>query len=221
LWSAGGDVLRDGKVVINSPENARALGFMRDLIYKFKVTPAFVNTMTEEPARLIFGKGNAVFMRNWPYAWNIYEREGSAIKGKVGVAILPHFEGGSSAATLGGWQLGVNERSKHPGEAEKFIRFFTSYEAQKLISMTIGFRPTLKALYKDKELIEAQPFTARLYEVFESARPRPVTPFYVMLSQVLQTEFSSALADVKKPGEALESAEEKIKAILKTKEPEP
>lgn len=214
LWSAGGDVLRDGEVVIDSPENRKALKFMRDLVYEYKITPELVNTATEEPARLIFGKGDAVFMRNWPYAWNIYEREGSQIKGRVGVAPLPSFEGHESASTLGGWQLGVNRHSRHPKEAEMFIEFFTSYEAQKLVSLTIGFKPTLKALYRDEELIAAQPFTARLYEVFERARPRPVTPYYVMVSQTLQTEFSAVLADIKSPEDALKAAQERIEKIL-------
>lgn len=68
LWSNGGDVLKDGKVVISSPENVYALSFMRDLILKYKITPHLVTTCTEEVSRQIFGSGKAVFMRNWPYA---------------------------------------------------------------------------------------------------------------------------------------------------------
>ena len=34
--------------------------------------------------------GRAVFLRNWPYAWNLFQRPGSPVRGKVGVAVLPH-----------------------------------------------------------------------------------------------------------------------------------
>ncbi len=64
---------------------------MRDLVVKYKVSPALVTTAVEESTRHIFGNGKAVFMRNWPYAWNIFDSDGSLIKGKVRVAPLPAF----------------------------------------------------------------------------------------------------------------------------------
>lgn len=215
FWSNGGDVIRDGRVVIDSPENREALTFMRDLIHKYKVTPEFVTTSIEEPTRHIFGQGRAVFMRNWPYAWNIYRREDSPVKGRVGVARLPAFSGHDSASTLGGWQLGVNKYSRHPEEAERLIRFMTSYEAQKFLSLTVGYKPTRRALYQDEDLVREQPFMVRLYDILEHARPRPVTPYYMMISQVMQPEFSAVLSEIKTPGEALRSAREQMEFILR------
>jgi multiple sugar transport system substrate-binding protein len=218
IWSNGGDIIKDGDVVVDSYENRKALAFMTNLIYIYFITPEFVTTTVEDSARHIFGKGNAVFMRNWPYAWNLFERQESPIKGKVGVSALPSFPGHQSVSTLGGWQLGINKYSKHPKEAERFIEFFTSYEAQKTLSLSVGYKPTLRKLYKDEDLIRAQPFIASLYEVLERARPRPVTPFYMMISQVMQPEFSAALSRIKEPEEALKSAREQIEFILSAEE---
>lgn len=215
FWSNGGDVIRDGRVVIDSPENRAALAFMRDLIYRYKVTPVFVTTFIEEPTRHIFGRGDAVFMRNWPYAWNLYQREDSAVKGRVGVSALPSFPGHEAVSTLGGWQLGINKYSRHPGEAERLIRFMTSYEAQKFLSLTVGYKPTRRALYRDEDLIREQPFMVGLYAVFEHARPRPVTPYYMMISQVMQPEFSAVLSGIKEPEEALRSAKEQIEFMIR------
>jgi multiple sugar transport system substrate-binding protein len=214
FWDNRGDVLKNGKVVINSPENIYALQFMRDLITKYKITPPLVTTAIEEPTRHIFGNGRALFMRNWPYAWNIFEREGTPVKGKVGVAPLPSFKSGMSASTLGGWQLGINRYSKNQDAAEKLIKFLTSPEAQKTIALTIGYKPTRESLYKDKDLKEKQPFIASLYEIFLNARPRPVTPYYMMITQVMQPEFSAALSGIKTPEEALGSAQKQIEHIL-------
>lgn len=218
FWSNDGDVLKDGKVVINSPENIYALRFMRDLIVKYKVTPSLVTTVIEEPTRHIFGNGRALFMRNWPYAWNIFEKEGSPIKGKTGVAVLPSFLEGRSASTLGGWQLGVNRYSKHPDAAEKLIKFFTSSESQKTLALTIGYKPTRKSLYSDKNLMKEQPFIASLYNVFMKAKPRLVSPYYMMITQVMQPEFSAALSGIKTPEEALKSAQKQIEHILKVEQ---
>ena len=176
LWSNGGEVLRDGKVVIDSPQNREALKVMVDLVRTYKVTPDLVTTTTEESSREIFGRGKAVFMRNWPYAWRLFQQEDSAVKDKVGITVLPHFRRKRSAATLGGWQLAVNKHSKQPQAAEKFVAFMTSPKAQKHLGLTVGFQPTRKALYEDAELLAAQPALAELYKIFEYARPRPVSP---------------------------------------------
>ncbi len=214
IWSNGGEILTDGRPGALTEANAVALAFMRDLIYKHKVTPGLVRTVIEEPTRHIFGNGRAVFMRNWPYAWNIFEREGSAVRGKVGVAPLPAFAGGESSPTLGGWQLGVNRFSKNAPEAEKLIVYLTSYEVQKQMALTVGYKPTRKALYNDEELKRAEPFITSLYRVFERARPRPVTPYYMMITQVLQPEFSSVISDEKTPEEALAYIDGQLKRIL-------
>jgi multiple sugar transport system substrate-binding protein len=215
FWSNGGDVLRDSRVVIDSEENRYALGFMRDLIVGYKVSPALVTTAIEEPTRHIFGNGKALFMRNWPYAWNIFEKEDSPVRGKTGVASLPAFMPGMSSSTLGGWQLGINRYSRHPDEAEKLVRFLTSHEAQKKLALAIGYKPSRKSLYEDGDLLREQPFIAGLHDVFMAARPRPVTPYYMMITQVIQPEFSAALSGIKTPDEALKSAKRQIEHILK------
>jgi trehalose/maltose transport system substrate-binding protein len=215
IWSAGGHVLNDrGRVILASKESEVALGFMRDLIARYRVSPAMVTSADEEATRRIFGEGRAIFMRNWPYAWNRFEQKGSKVRGKVGVAELPSFPGHSSAATLGGWQLGINRYSPHPKEAEALVQFLTSSEIQRRMAIEIGYKPTRKSLYKDEKLIASQPFITGLYGVFLSARPRPVTPYYLMLSQALQPEFSAALVGLKRPEKALRDAQLEMNYIL-------
>jgi len=214
FWGNGGRIIKDGQVAIASPENVFALQFMRDMITRYKITPALVTTAMEETTRYIFGNSRALFMRNWPYAWKLFEKNGSLVKGKVGICPLPSFPGKDSASTLGGWQLGINRFTKHPKEAEKLLRFLTSASAQKFLSLAIGYQPARKSLYQDEELIKNQPFLVSLYGIFEKARPRPVTPYYMMISQVMQPEFSAALLGIKKPAEALASTQRQIIHIL-------
>ncbi|MEW6665456.1 MAG: ABC transporter substrate-binding protein [Thermodesulfobacteriota bacterium] len=210
----GGDVLRQGSPVVDSPENLEAIAFMRDLVTRFKVSPPLVTTAMEEPTRHIFGNGGALFMRNWPYAWNIFNAEDSPVKGKVGVAPLPSFPGHPSASTLGGWQLGVNRFSKRLQAAEKLVRFLTSPETQKTMALTIGYKPTRKSVYQDSELMANQPFITSLYEILLNARPRPVSPYYMMMTQVLQAEFSAVLSGIKTPEDGLRTTQALIRHIL-------
>jgi multiple sugar transport system substrate-binding protein len=214
MWSNGGAVLTETEVVLNSVANRNALQFMHDLIYVHKISPEFVTTAVEDTTRRTFGDGKAIFMRNWPYAWNLFQEEDSEVKGKVGVSTLPFFPGHNSASTLGGWQLGVNRFSKKPEAAEKLVRFLTSEYAQKRLSLEVGYKPTRKILYQDPELKRRQPFIVDLYPVFQNAKPRPVTPFYMMMSQVLQPEFSAVVSGIRKPEEALAAAQQQIEFLL-------
>jgi multiple sugar transport system substrate-binding protein len=214
LWSAGGAVLQDDAVTIASPENIRALAFMRRLVDPDSVTPDFVTTLTEESSRTIFGSGRAVFHRNWPYAWGLFQREGSAVKDKVGVTLLPHYPGHGSTATLGGWQLAVNARSRQPEAAEKLVAFLSSAKVQQAVAVAYGLSPPRRALYADPQLLAAQPFMAQLVAAMENARPRPVTPLYIAISQVLQAEFSAAVAGASTAETALARAQAQVEEIL-------
>lgn len=215
VWSAGGRVLNDqGRVILAGEAGERALTFMRDLIERHGISPAMVTTADEEATRRIFGEGRAVFLRNWPYAWNLFEKPGSRIQGKVGVTTLPSFAGHSTAATLGGWQLGINRYSLHPEASEAFIRYMTSPAIQLEMAIRIGYKPPRKSLYRDPDLMAAQPFITGLYDVFLSARPRPVSPYYLMLSQIMQSEFSAALVGLKPPAKALADAQVQMNRIL-------
>ena len=215
LWSNGGGVIRNGRVTLDSVANRHALAFMRDLITRYRVSPPFVTTLTEEPSREIFGQGKAVFLRNWPYAWRLFEAPGSAVRGKVGISVLPHFAGGSSAATLGGWQLGINRYSRHAAQAEQLVRFLGSAAAQMDLALAYGFSPPRRSLYHDRGLKAAAPFLVSLEPVFEKARPRPVSPFYVPMSQVLQSEFSAAVSGIKTPSAALAAAQQQLQALVR------
>ncbi|MGB1058953.1 MAG: extracellular solute-binding protein, partial [Ketobacter sp.] len=118
--------------------------------------------------------GNAVFMRNWPYAWALGNAEGSPIRGRIGVMALPRGgDQGHPSATLGGWQLAVSRYSRHPALAADLVRYLTSYAEQKRRAIAASYNPTIKALYQDQEVLAAVPFFGTLYDSFEHAVARP------------------------------------------------
>ncbi len=203
----------DGNPIINSPQVINAMSFMRSLIDS-GITPEYVTTADEEMTRHSFGNGNVIFMRNWPYAYNIFNAEDSKIKGKVGVCIMPHFDNCPSAATLGGWQLGINKMSKHKKEAQKFISFMFRYESQKYLALNVGLKPSRRDIYTDETLKDKQPFISDLYDILMKAVPRPITPYYPQISQVLQTSFSEIITGSKSAEESLNEAQGKLAEII-------
>jgi len=137
-----------------------------------------------------------VFHRNWPYAWEVSNNpERSKIAGKVAITQLPHFSGGKSYATLGGWQLGISNYSQNKDAAWKFVQFLTSERIQKLLALKAGLAPTRKALYGDAEILGRYPQFSEMKEVFLTAYPRPRSPLYPAISNTLQRFFSKIITD--------------------------
>lgn len=171
----GGTVVGDdGAVTINNPKAIEAINMAASWIDT--ISPKGVLNYAEEDARGIFQTGNAVFMRNWPYAWPLLQSDDSPVKGTVGVAALPKGgDDGRHAATLGGWQLAVSRYSKHPEAAADLALYLSSAEEQKRRAIKGAYSPTLPEIYKDAEVLAANPFVGDLYGTITSAVPRPST----------------------------------------------
>lgn len=215
IWANGGAVLNAaGAPSLASAAALEAARFVHALIYESGVSPPLVSMADEEVSRRIFSAGRAVFHRNWPYAWSIFQAAGSPVWGKVGVRALPAFAGGDSASTLGGWLLAINERSAHPEAARKLVEFLTGRRAQRALTLGNGLRPTRRSLYHDPDLLNRQPLLEALRPIIARARPRPVTPFYMMVSQILQSAFSAVVADQASPDEAFRQADAQLSRVL-------
>jgi multiple sugar transport system substrate-binding protein len=213
VWGFKGDLLdSQGEVVIDSPEAVAALQALVDGIYKDKFIPQAVLTYQEEEARNAFQEGRAVFMRNWPYAWNLMQGPSSPVRGKFGIVPMVGGPGGRPAATLGGWGFGISAFSKHPAEAFKLAEFFANEESEKLAYFQGGILPTRKALFSDKDILSKSPQIKDLYAVLSVTRPRAAHPRWPRISDALQMHVSAALSRQEEPAEALKAAAAEIRA---------
>ena len=169
----GGTVVdADGAITINNPQAVMAIA--RAASWIDTVAPPRVISFNEEDARQVFQFGNAVFMRNWPYAWALLDAKDSPVAGKVEVAPLPRGGmKGASASTLGGWQLAVSKYSRNPKEAADLVRYLTSEAVQKQRAIAGSYPPTIMRLYEDPEVLAATPFFAKLRPILENAVARP------------------------------------------------
>jgi multiple sugar transport system substrate-binding protein len=212
---SGGFRVENGAVTVDTPENRKALRFMRDLVGKYGVSPPNTYTdMREEEVRTFFQEGNALFERNWPYAWPLHERRGSPVRGKTGIAPLPGWSPGGGAACLGGWHAGISRFSDAKPESVKFLCYLASYDTQKNLALALGWNPGRRDVYSDPELLARNPHLRELRSVFESARPRPLLPYYSQLSEILQRHLNAVLAGTSTPERALSAARREMQAIV-------
>lgn len=201
IWGFGGG---EG-LAIDTPEAREALSFLASLV-RDGIAPRLVTSAAEEECRRAFESGRGITMRNWPYAWAELQRGGLA--GRVAMTAVPSRDGAPGHGCLGGWQLAMSSRVprwKQP-LAVALIRHLTSHDAQSLFARVYGRPPSRRTAYENTELESLR----LLAPIVEHARPRPVSPWYPRISDVLQGELSAIVSGVRTPERALARAQRQI-----------
>ena len=189
---------------------------MRDAIYVDGIVPSAVLTWQEEQTRFAFQNAQAAFMRNWPYAYALLQDPlESKVAGRFAVAAMPAGPGGAATAALGGSALAINAYSEQPEAAYKLIDYLLQPEQMIERARIAGQFPTRPALYETRALADALTIPlADALNVIERAVPRPITPVYTELSEILQIALHRALTRQQEPRAALTEAAAGMRALL-------
>lgn len=205
--SGGGQIIEpDGTISVNNEKAAAAVEKVKEWIGT--IAPKGVLAYQEEESRGVWQTGNAVFMRNWPYAYALGNGDDSAVKGKFEVAPLPAAtDGDQPSSTLGGWNLAVSKYSDEQEAAIAFVKFLGSAETQKVRAIELSNLPTIAALYDDPEVAAAQPFMPHWKPIFQSAVPRPSAVAKVKYNEVSSKFWSAVHNTLSGNGTAAENLE--------------
>jgi len=207
IWSAGGDILaHDGKdVVVNSPQARAGIGTLQRGFRDGWIPRAAVTYM-EEPARRRFQAGRALFMRQWPYAYSLMQKD-PAIAGRFDVAPLP----GPSA--LGGHNHAISRFTRNKKTALEFLKFISTTEQQRF-RLEHSTAPVTQSLYDDPRFQEQFPYLKVLGQSIASARNRPITPYYNDVHQAIEEAIYPVEQGQKSVDDALRELEVKLKAVI-------
>jgi multiple sugar transport system substrate-binding protein len=196
LWSAGGELYSDDyqEVVYGDEAALWAAEFMLEAAESGFYASGF-NTMQEEDARVEFQQGEAVFMRNWPYAYSLgQDEEESEVAGNFDIAPLPTFDGDGTISALGGFNNAVSAFSNHPDEAIEFVIWASQSEDAQMMLAESAVPPSLQTVY---DQLADDPVMALLGEVLADARPRPPAPEWASISlEMQQTLFPAYNGDM-------------------------
>src|SRR5262249_42445010 len=150
-------------------------------------------TYKEEESRHSFQDGKLLFLRNWPYVFNLAGTDASSqVKDKFGVAPLPGLTG-PGASSLGGHNSAISAYSGHKATAFAFLNFLVSEESERWYAPQGSLAPSLAALYDDKDLAAKLPYLPVLKTSLQNAVPRPVTPFYPAVTKAIEDNAYAAI----------------------------
>lgn len=215
LGGYGGKILGPGhEVLVDSPQGVRALTFLRDLIRQGR-SPQDVLTWHEEETRFAFQNGQAVFLRNWPYAVPLLAGPDSRVAGRFAVAPMPAAPGGEPTAALGGGQLAINAHSRFPDAAWRLIAYLTAPEQMLERAEAVGQYPARRSVWSSPRLAAALSAPPKqILRIIENAEPRPATPVWTELSEILQIWLHRALAGQVEPEAALREAGREMEKVI-------
>ena len=204
-----------GQPELDSKAARATVHWMQQLIRE-GTSPLAVSNYAEPETLQAFKAGDAALMRNWPYAWAELQSDSSAVKGRVGVTTMVAEPGASPAATLGSWGFSLLRGSQHQQATAEAIRALTSSQAQRDRFLQQGYTPTEASLFEDPELLEASPVLTQLKEALAIAVPRPITPLYAQMSDLLQRQLSGVLTEKRDPDQAMEQLQGSTIPLLRS-----
>jgi len=180
-------------------------------IYQEKVSPGKVVDLKENESLDFLLSKEGFSVRGWS---SLKIRgttpEYSEVLKNLERAPTPHFTGEKPISIYGGWNLMISKYSTNFSEAVKFINFFTSEEAQKIMYKEGGYIPVINSLYEDKEFYEKNPDLGFYKDLMKHGAHRPFFKKYTIFSDILARIIHSALKQEISVDEAVSTAYENI-----------
>ena len=220
LTDAGGTVTNSGytKSTLNSPAAVKAATFMRSLVTS-GVTPSAITSFEEAQAMDAFAAGQAVFLRNWDYAYAYANTPSeSKIVGKAGVEPPPTFAGQPTPgySNIGGWNLYINPHSTHIKTDLTFIKWMSSNAAEEILAKDYSLIPTTNAVRNMSSITSKNAVLSIITKT--KLVPRPAgTPNYPQVSTAIYNNINAVLAGSATPANAIKTAGTSIQSALTAK----
>lgn len=213
-WSGGGELFNEdqSQVEFDTDLGTQATDFLAQAKEDGCLAPGY-NTATEEEARNTFQSGDAVFMRNWPYAYGLITDEGDpAVAKNFDIAPLPTFTGEGTISAMGGFNNAVSAFSDNKEMAKEFVVWAaTNEEVQTMLATEASVPPTLESVYDE---LKDDPVMALLSEVLPDAKARPPAPTWNTISVEIQRAVFPAYNGDGDPAEASQTIQEALEAAV-------
>lgn len=216
VWSNGGEIVGpDGYTVegyLNGPKTVEAFDFIGK-IFRAGVTNTSIRNTD-------FQEGNAAMAFNGAGYINILKEESPNLEwGMIPYSVSPNTR--TQVTPSGNWGYSITSNSKHPEEAFEVINWMTNQQSNLDIYNITGNPPARKSVYNEIPQYQQLPEKIAADQLFTTARVRPRTPIYPILSENFAKAFKAVVSGKeaqKTLDEAVISAQREIEQYKKIHE---
>jgi ABC-type sugar transport system permease subunit/ABC-type glycerol-3-phosphate transport system substrate-binding protein len=185
LWQAGGQVMRpDGMQAagyLDGPASVRGLTIFQDLFLKHRIVP--VEEITEG-----FESGKCATRISGPWSIGFFKD----VYPHLDYGIMPLPRDIHQVTPCGSWHMAITSQSRHPDEAWLFIDWMTGVEGARRWYLATRNLPARHSTYAAIAELNEYPMKIFADQVRYTARPRPVTPVYPVVTDAVAQAFQSA-----------------------------
>lgn len=217
LWCNNGDVFdAAGKVIINNIQATETLAFLRDTIYKHKITPIETPFFLEAHTEKMFLSGKLVFLRGWPRTITQAHFPTSKVNPNdidfIPIPVGPH--GRESIPVIGSYGYVIPKTVREP---ERVWRFFLDFFTPEIViefSIKGWTCPTQKFAYSDRKVLHYRPYYSLILDLLPKGRSRRNIFSYPLVTQLIRREIHLVLRNEKEPKIALDTIAKELHHAL-------
>ncbi|RKT52195.1 extracellular solute-binding protein [Saccharothrix australiensis] len=206
IYGAGGDLVDASakKIVVNSPENVRALRTAKGLLDAKAATTALDPANSYHNMQAAFSAGEVAMVVNGPWSVADYLKGPAfADPANLGIAPVPGEEAGKGSAPVGGHDYVVRQGTRAKESSIRFVSCMSSTASQVRVAKELGLPPTRKSAYADPG-VQANAIVSAFQPVVTAAHARPWIPEGGQLFDPLKIAYADVLAGAKDAEAALD-----------------
>ncbi|HXF68329.1 MAG TPA: extracellular solute-binding protein [Thermoflexus sp.] len=223
LWANGGELIAEGRVLLDQPATYETLTFLRSLIWEHRLMPPEVIAFHREQAALWLAEGRVVMAVGGSYEAELIRRaagwDEAAFLERVAAVPIPAGPYGRPAGLLGGMVFVIYRQSRHPEQALALLRLAIAEEPLNAFArLTCRHPPWIPAA--SSLAGEREGFLARTLPMVEQGRVRPSLVAYARVSEEWQALVEEVLAQRRPLEKAVRRTAERIAALTGSVLPE-
>ncbi len=215
-WTRGGEPFGpDARPDLRTVAAQSALDFIRRAANDRTMTPAGQTELDSVKAGLQFCEGRVAMMINWfGFAALGETMEGSAVKGRVGVAAIPSAQGHPNVSLNVFWLLTIASGSTRKELAWRFLRHCASAKMDRITTLE-GAIGTRQSTWTDTEINHQIPYYHSLEALHAQARELPRHPRLADISHVIDAMIATAITTDEASDNLLAGAQRRIEEIVR------
>ncbi len=221
MWSNGGELIKDGEAVFNSPEAVEALQFYADLENKFAVNSEGAKSFEQGDGSLSMGAGNSAFYMGWwwHYGSRILGKNTTLTAEQVGFAGMPAFGNSESVTFAMSMPTAINVESENQEAAWEFLKWVSNADLEKANVIDKSERNVIVALHREN-LIDSEVnaanggLQAAAAASLGNSRIFPQLDSWPEIMQLISNAISDVVANGADPKEALDAAAIEAQKLL-------